>query len=153
MPYAENTKVPLKRSLSEISSMLRKAGAEQIAQMEDRQRFAIQFFMESRMIRFTIPMPMLEDMPERDGRGSRLSPASRLAKRDQSARQRGRALMLVIKAKLESIESEVETFEQAFLANVVMADGRTLYERVHEPIALEYQSGKVEPLKLTGPSE
>lgn len=35
-----------------------------------------------------------------------------------------------------------EKTEQAFLANVVMADGFTVYERVKQPIALEYQTGK-----------
>lgn len=71
---------------------------------------------------------------------------------DQRARQKGRALMLVVKAKLESVESKVETFEQAFFANVVMSDGATLYERMAEPVAIEYQTGKIAPLMLGAPS-
>ncbi len=54
---------------------------------------------------------------------------------------RGRALLLVIKAKLESVESGIETLEQAFLAHVVMANGQTVYERISEGIALEYLTG------------
>lgn len=60
---------------------------------------------------------------------------------EQAHRQKARALLLVIKAKLESVESGVETFEQAFLPNVVMADGATVYERIAAPIADEYRTG------------
>jgi hypothetical protein len=56
--------------------------------------------------------------------------------------------MLVIKAKLESIESKVETMEQAFLANVVLADNRTVYESAQSQIAIAYETGKVTPLML-----
>lgn len=63
----------------------------------------------------------------------------------QWRRQRGRALLLVIKAKLESIESGVETFEQAFLANVVLANGETVHDRIAGPISDEYRTGAVQP--------
>ena len=75
-------------------------------------------------------------------RGAR-TPDAALKEWEQAVRQRWRALALVIKAKLESVESGIETTEQAFLANVVvMADGFTVYERIKQPIALEYQTGK-----------
>lgn len=72
---------------------------------------------------------------------------------DQRNRQRGRALMLVIKAKLESIESGVETFEEAFLANIVTANRQTVYERIAGTLAVEYETGKVAPLMLGGPGK
>ena len=68
-------------------------------------------------------------------------------------RQRARALLLVIKAKLESIDSGVETFEQAFLANIVMSDGATVYDRVRSDMALEYKNGQPTMYLLAGPSE
>lgn len=126
MAYAERTEVPFDRSIAEILKLVRKAGAEQVGQLEDAQTFALQFTLGTRMIRFRLRL--------RD-------PDSRRAP-EQQKRQRGRALMLVIKAKLESVESGIETIEEAFLANVVMSDGATVYERVASPIALEYQSGR-----------
>lgn len=118
----------------------------------DGTKFAIRFFMGDRMIRFILPMPTIDDAPEYDGRRRRLMKAQRMTKVNQMKRQRGRALMLVIKAKLESIESGIETLEQAFLANIVMADGATVFDRVQEPIALEYRTGKVAPaFLLEGP--
>lgn len=149
MAYAEKTNIAFEKSIAEIIGLLRKNGADRIGQMEEKERFTIQFFAHERLVRFRVKFPAIEDMPEYDGRRVRLTTAQRLDRLEQAKRQRGRALMLVIKAKLESVESQVETFEEAFLANVVMADGQTMYERVREPIAIEYQSGVPNTLMLT----
>ncbi len=124
MAYAEYTKVPFDRSISEIVTMLRKRGAGQIFQGEDGDLFAIQFSLADRMMRFRV----------------KLSEPNR--KSQQFRNMRARSLGLVIKAKLESVDAGIETIEQAFLANVVMSDGRTVYERVAEPLALEYSEGR-----------
>lgn len=153
MAYAENTTVPIEKSMGEIKAMIRKAGADKIAQYEEADKIAVQFYMRERMIRFRVSLPGIADVAKVDGRGYGLSNDQRIRKRDQAQRQRVRALLLVIKAKLESIESNVETFEEAFLANVVMADGRTIYERIAEPIALEYQTGQAVPMLLEGPRQ
>lgn len=153
MAYAAKTEVSVDRSISEIVTMLRKAGADQVGQLTSDAMFSIQFTLANRMIRFRVRLPTIDEMPIRDGRGSGLTMPQRRAKADQAARQRARALMLVVKAKLESVESEVETFEQAFLANVVMSDGQTLYERISEPLALEYSTGAAQTmiLQIEGP--
>ncbi len=64
----------------------------------------------------------------------------------KAARQKWRALLLVIKAKLESVESEIETLEQAFYANIVLPSGLTVYEETRENVALAYSGGKVQAL-------
>lgn len=142
MAYAETTSVPFEKSIMEIMTLIRRAGAEQVGQMEDPRWFAVQFTLGNRMIRFLVPFPSIEEMPKYDGRRATLSQEKRKAKLEQAKRQRGRALMLVIKAKLESVESGIETIEQAFLANVVMSDGLTVYERISEGLALEYKTGR-----------
>jgi hypothetical protein len=142
MAYAETTKVAFEQSVMEIMKMIRRAGAEQVGQMEDTRFFAVQFTLANRMIRFRVPFPTVEDMPSKDGYGRPLPASKRGEKLEQAKRQKGRALMLVIKAKLESVESGVETIEQAFLANVVMSDGMTVYERIAGPMALEYSEGR-----------
>ena len=65
------------------------------------------------------------------------------AQREQIDRSSWRALKLVIHAKLESVESKIETLEEAFLAHVVMENGRTVYEEISEPIALRYKGGNM----------
>lgn len=128
--------------------MVKRAGAESIGQMQERDRFVIVFALGERRMKFTVPMVTSYDGPARGGNGRQIDAK---AKVEQMNRQKGRALMLVIKAKLESVESGVETFEQAFLANIMLADGATVYERMEEPIALEYDTGRVQPLMLGGP--
>lgn len=152
MVYAERTEVALEKSIAEIVQHLKRAGAQRIAQVDDVDGYVIQFFMKDRMLRFGVAFPNLDQMPVRDGRGAILSRDQRQSRQEQARRQRGRALMLVIKAKLESVESGVETFEQAFLANVVMADGKTVYDRIAAPIADEYATGAPGLLMLKGPA-
>lgn len=71
---------------------------------------------------------------------------------DQARRQRGRALLLVIKAKLESIETGIETTEQAFLANVVLPGNATVHERIAPAIAAYYAGKKIDTPLLPGPT-
>jgi hypothetical protein len=147
MAYAEGTTVPIEKSMNEIVSLLKKRGALRIAQVEEVEFIAVQFFMNDRMLRFKVAL--LTPAQVNGKRGIRpASESERKASAMQRNKARVRALLLVIKAKLESVDSEVESFEEAFLANVVMADGKTLYERVQEPIALEYSDGKQRPMLL-----
>lgn len=121
MPYAARTDVPLDQSIAQIVKLLRKAGADRIAQAEEPGRIAVQCFLNDRLLRFAIGLP--------DG--------------PQARRQRGRALLLVIKAKIESIESGVETFDEAFLANIVTPDGRTIAQWAVPQIERAYAEGKM----------
>jgi hypothetical protein len=61
-------------------------------------------------------------------------------------REAWRALLLCIKAKLVSVESKIETFEEAFLAHVVMPDGKTAYEHTRPRIAAMYKGGEIQAL-------
>lgn len=141
MAYAERTEISIKKSIADAVTLVKRAGAVRILQYEEPGRFVLQFALGGRLIRFAVALPSIDDMPKLDGRRRLLTQADRKEKQMQAHRQRARALLLVIKAKLESVESKVETFEEAFLANVVMADDRTVYERVAAPIAAEYASG------------
>jgi hypothetical protein len=104
--YAYRTRVPVAQSRTEIERVLVKYNAGQIMFGFESTRAIIGFSMERRLIRFELPLP------EGD---------------DQGCRQRWRALLLAIKAKLESVECGIETFEEAFLAHIVVpGTGRTM---------------------------
>lgn len=149
--YAENTEIALEKSMSDIVGLLRKAGAVRISQSEEPERLQIMFEAHERLVRFRVPLMTEYKGPHTHGNGR---PVDKKKAVEQRNRQRGRALMLVVKAKLESVESGIELFEEAFFANVVMADGKTVYERAAEPIAIEYATGKVQTahLMLGGPA-
>jgi hypothetical protein len=142
MAYAEGTSVEFEKSIAEIITLIKRAGAMQIGQMDEEAFYAIQFTLGDRMIRFRLPWPKLDSVPTHNGRNQALTRQQRLDKLEQVKRSKARALLLVIKAKLESVESGIETLEQAFLANVVLHGGQTVYDRIAEPIALEYQTGR-----------
>lgn len=127
--FAASTRVPADQTRTEIERTLTRYGATAFGYMAQQGRAIIAFEAANRHIKITVPMPTGDADKDK-----------------QQARQRWRALLLVIKAKLESVESGIETLEQAFYANIVTPDGRTIYEATHQNLALAYQGGKVQPL-------
>lgn len=148
MAYAEDTSIELEASITQIVTLVKRVGGERIGQFHDNDRYHVWFSLGERQIRFTVPLVTEYSGPAKAGNGRAIDPRKWI---DQRNRQKGRALMLVIKAKLESVESGVETFEQAFLSNIVCHNGQTVYERIKEPLAIEYAEGKPMPLMLEGP--
>lgn len=124
--YAKKTKVPVDRTRNEIEALLEKRGARRFAYMTEAGRAVVMFEAFDRKIRFTLPVP--------DGTNDRDA---------KLRRSKWRALLLCIKAKLESVESEIETFEEAFLAHVVLPDGKTAADHVVPAIERAYASGSV----------
>jgi hypothetical protein len=129
MTYASKTKVSADQSRSEIERTLKRYGADRFAYFNESSRAIIVFEAHNRRIRFDLPLP------EGD-----------TEKTAQVVRQRWRALLLCIKAKLESVESKIESFESAFLAHVVLPDGRTVGDAVENPLAQIYSGGNITPL-------
>lgn len=140
MPYASHTIVSVEKTRVEIERLLEKHKARQYGTAVDHEtrRARVQFRLADRIVRFVISLPD----PTRYTR----------PQVDQLERQRWRALLLVIKAKLESVESAIETFEQAFLAQVVLPDDSTVGDAVQPYIADAYATGRM-PRQLTGEAE
>jgi hypothetical protein len=129
MTYAAQTKVPISQSKADIERAVMRYGATAfVAGSSLLDGAMICFEMHDRRVMFRAAMPDNE----------------------QQARAKWRALLLCIKAKLESVESGIESFENAFMAHVVMPDGRTVGELVRPRIASAYSEGKMLPL-LPGP--
>jgi hypothetical protein len=131
MAYASGTVVPVAKTRAEIERLLDKAKAKQYGTAVDYDLATarVQFRLHDRVIRFSIMLPDRAKL-----KGDRY---------ERHERQRWRALLLVLKAKLESVESNIETFEQAFLANIVMPDDQTVAAHVVPQIAEAYASGKM----------
>lgn len=140
MAFAIDTKVPVERTQNEIRTLLGKYKADSFAFMEERDRAMIAFQLSGRKIKFTLPLPARVDNAGTTDKN----------RREKVCRSKWRALLLCIKAKLESVEQNIESFEEAFLAHVIMPNGQTVYEQLREPIALEYKNPTGIPL-LSGP--
>lgn len=143
--YAEKTDVPSERTEIEIRKLLAQHGAEQFLSGIARGAILVGFTLRDRQIRFMVPLPNREDFAK-DASGKARTAAVAAGFHDAEIRRLWRALLLTIKAKFESAQSGIETFEDAFLANIVLPNGRTVGEASREPIAIAYESGESVPL-------
>ncbi|WP_062017425.1 hypothetical protein [Aureimonas sp. AU4] len=147
MPYAENTSVSVEKTEAEIKATLRRYGADRFMTGEDRAGAVISFEMKDRRVTFRLPLPdRAEQRFKFDGRRNVRPVAKQTEAWEQACRSRWRALFLCIKAKLESVESGIETFEDAFLAQIVLPDGGTVADHILPRIADAYASGTMQPL-------
>lgn len=147
MAYAENTSVSVSKTKGEIDGLLRKHCATGFGSFEEQSRALLVFQMQERRIRFELPLPNQDEKQfTMTARGQQRSADSAMQAWEQACRSRWRALFLCIKAKLESIESGIETFEDAFLAHIQMPDGSLVSENVRPRIAAAYQSNTMQPL-------
>lgn len=149
MTYANQTSVSQEKTRQEIERTLVRYGAESFAYMTTREASAISFDMNGRRLMFKMELP---DPEERRFRltptGQRRSADAAKTEYDKAGRQRWRALLLIIKAKLEAVESGIVTFESEFLAHTVLPSGRTVFEETREAIEHAYVTGSVQPLQI-----
>jgi hypothetical protein len=150
--YAENTTVSAEKSRAEIETTLRRYGADAFSYGWEESRAVISFRAKNRIIRFEINMPdrnAKEFTHYTRGRGGYLyerTDAAAYAAWEQAGRQKWRALALVVKAKLEAVESGISEFENEFLANIVMPDNRTVSQWITPQIATAYETGTMPKL-------
>lgn len=144
--FAENTTVSVSASKAEIERIVERYGAGQFMSGWSGNQAVIGFTMEERQVRFVLTLPDKEERRfTHHSKGAR-SPDVALKEWEQACRQRWRALALVIKAKLEAVESGISVFEDEFLANIVLPGGRTVSEEVRPSIAQAYATRTIPPL-------
>jgi hypothetical protein len=85
-----------------------------------------------REVRLEVPMP------------HELEAGSR-AKADAATRQRWRALVLVLKAKLEAVASGISTLESEFLSGIVLPNGMTIGQAMLPRLSEAVASGRLLP--------
>lgn len=148
--YAKDTTVSVDRTFEEIRSTLKRYGAIKLAMFEDESRVAIAFEMRKRQVKFILPLPKRADYKYttggRHGSAGTLNPNAY----DQALRQRWRALLLCIKAKLESVESGIESFDEAFMSQIVLPSGKTMAEWAVPQIEVAYEKNVMPPLLSSG---
>lgn len=145
--YAEGTEVPVDRSKAEIERILARYGADQFMYGSSQEKAMIAFRACDRFVRFVLPLPEPED-----GNINR-TPKGRVRKGEaarrehaQEIRRRWRALTLSIKSKLEAVQTGITTFEQEFLAHIVLPDKRTVGEFMIPQIKEAYQQERMPKL-------
>lgn len=148
MKYASNTKVSSDKSKIEIERILNKYGAIGFIYGTVDSKSTIMFEMNGKRIRFDMPLPSPKDSLY-SSRGRKRTNTSAIQAHEQSIRQKWRALSLCIKAKLESVESGITTFEEEFFAHILMPNNRTVGQNLIPQLDKMYESGKVPQLLLS----
>lgn len=132
--YAENTKVPADQSRSEIEKTLARFGADQFGYGTKEGSAVIVFRAHGRHVRFMLPLPTPKDR------------FNSIEAREKEVRRRWRSMAMCIKAKLESVATNIETFEESFLSNIVLPNGLTMAEIALPQIKQAYETGSMPPL-------
>jgi hypothetical protein len=153
--YAEGTEVSVEKSQAEIRSLITRYGATRFGYLEANNNMAqIVFQVRDRRVIFRLPFPDRNDKRFWRSPGGRVSytPEQRFKAWEGACRQAWRALALVIKAKLEAVQSGIVTFEDEFLAYTLKPDGETIgdWAKREMPGILD---GRPLPPLLMGPSE
>jgi hypothetical protein len=146
--YAEQTSVSADRSRAEIERILQRYGASSFAYGWQGNEATIMFDKDGRRIRFNLPLP---DKTSREflltpAKRQRRTPEQAHAAWEQATRQRWRALALLIKAKLEAIESNISSFESEFLNKTVLPGGMTVDTWLLPQIDQAYTTQQLPPL-------
>ena len=144
--YAKETQVPADRSRAEIEKLLTDYGADQFLYGWNEGTAVIGFRYNGRAIRFHLPGPKHEEYLKTP-QGWERSAGAIDVMMAQEKRRRWRALVLVIKAKLEACSTGIATFESEFLAYTVLPNGQTVGEWVEPQLVDAYKEDTM-PLGL-----
>ena len=151
MTYAESTTVPIHKTRSELEHVVTKHGATGYMSGWDTQGDSafVYFVARGRHVMFRLSMPDANEDQfwKTPARGTKRSTEQARRAYDQECRRRWRALLLVIKAKLEAVETGIVEFDDEFMAHIRLPDGSTVGERMKPQIASAYE-GENMPLGL-----
>lgn len=145
--YAQGTSVSTGRTREEIERVLIRYGATGVMAGWEPTRAVIAFLIQSRQIRFAIPLPLPSD--ERfthTPTGQKRTSLQAAKEHDQAVRALWRSLLLIIKAKLEAVAAGVSELEVEFFAHTVLPGGATVYDLAGPQVAVAIETGHVPAL-------
>lgn len=139
MTFAKETTVPVEKSRGEIERLCMRYGCSQFMSGVDYENHSarVQFKAKDRVIRFELTLPKVKDY-------------RRERQYEQAMRTKWRALLLVIKGKLESVEAGIATFEEEFMPYIVMPNDQTIAAILVPMINAAYADGKMPRQLLLG---
>ena len=154
--YASKTTVSPENSRAEIERTLRRYGADQFFYGWEEGRGVIGFRIKGLPVRVVLPLPALEDFQHYEQKTKygtsrrQRSQQAAVNAHEQAERQLWRALLLVVKAKLEAVEAGITTIEQEFLANMVLPDNTTVSETLVPRLQEAILEGRMPPMLPEG---
>lgn len=142
--YASGTSVAAERSRAELEKLLVKYQANAFAYAWHGATVMIGFQRQGRNIRIYLPMPNVTDRDlTHTPTGQRRTDANQHKAYEAEIRRRWRALLLIVRAKLEAIESGITSFDDEFLPHIVLPNGQTISQHLQPQIALAYDQHRM----------
>lgn len=153
--FAERTKVPVARTQAKLLSLLKTHGATETGIMESQEQglSVLLCRLGSRMLRFEVMEPDRSKL--RTTATGRLRSSGDIdAAVTRERRRRWRVLYLLVRAKLEVIESGDSTVDGEFLSNVLLPNGQTAGQTWTPALDRAYSTGEMPALPmLPAPTE
>ena len=140
--YATGTTVSPEKSRVEVEQLLKRHGATGFMYGWDDTETCEQVLcrIEGIMLKFVVAQPDLEAYRYTETGRERDDKAAQKAA-DAEYRRRWRALLLLVKAKLEAIEAGLTSIRKEFLADILLPDNTTMGQWSHEQIDNVYKNG------------
>lgn len=139
--YAAQTSVSVEKSRNDIEATLVRYGASQFMYGWSGEGAMIAFVVHTpapRNVRFVLPLPSRDEHRFTHHSRGRRTATEAERQWEQACRQRWRALLLVVKAKLEAVETGIATFEDEFLAYIMLPDGSTVADLLGPQLEAAY---------------
>ena len=133
--YAKGTNVSSAKSKMEIERTLTRYGADQFMYGSKNDYAMIGFRVKNKMVKIDMPLPdrNAEEFTM-DTRGWERAKGVSEKLYEKELKRRWRSLALVIKAKLEAVETGISTFEKEFLGFILLPGGQTVFEMTEKKI-------------------
>lgn len=142
--FAQKTDVPIEKTKAEIETVLRRYKADQFVSGWNETAAFVMFRCRDWYIRFQVKVPNRNDRKfTHTDKGKIRVIGQQEAEYEQATRSIWRRLLLCIRAKLESVQSGIETFEEAFLAHIVVPGGGTVGDWAATALPEARKSGKM----------
>jgi hypothetical protein len=156
--YAARTTVTPEKSRAELERILSRYGANAFGYGYEDGRAVVTFRAHGRIVRFVVVVPPIEEFRYTSGALWDASARSRSGAQQREAqaqaeRQRWRALVLVVKAKLEAVEAGITSFEEEFLAHILLPDATTVGDWIGPQLEAVYDTGQMPSLLPGGRPE
>lgn len=142
--FAEGTKVPVETTRMELERVLRAYGADAVVIGWDGPTSTIAFRIQGRHVKYTIERPGRTESVVSAYPSGRPRPAHAIPEAIEAEhRRRWRALLLIVKAKLELVAGGDSDFADEFLSRVMLPDGTTVREWMGPQIDQAYETGRM----------
>ncbi len=146
--YAKETIIEPEQTRNDIEKLLFRYGADTFGYGRMGTTSIISFRFHSLVIKLTVEEPLLESF-FKDSSDRKRSPEKQKLAWKQAIRSRWRLLLLVIKGRLEMITVGMSSFEEQFMADIVMPNEQRLSDWVR-PILEEANRTDRMPMLTSG---